>query len=1070
MYYLSLSYLPIKRIYRPLTAFQPMGRHVGGAFSAGTKPSAVRGNSSVFSSLQSIPFFYLVIKDLLCSVLIEKDAMKNRYFASLVLACFCQVAVAQSPSGGGSLLASSNATGATAGATMQKNVAGRISGTVVDAATNQPVPYATIALVNPATSKPVDGTMADDQGRFSLDKVANGAYRVAISFIGYEAKTLDIEITDRNASIDLGKITINSTAKALQEVVVEGQRAMIEEKVDRTVYNAENDESNKGGDAADVLRKVPMLSVDLDGNVSMRGSQNIRVLINNRPSTITAGSVADALKQIPADMIKSVEVITSPSAKYDAEGSAGIINIVTKKNTLQGGTLNIDTGIGLRGSNLGLNGSYRIGKMGFSLGGFGRAGYNMPGSFENTQTTVATNGEQNVIQQEADTRNNMMFGRYSFGWDYDINEKNFINASVQYGLRNGHNFQDDLLSQRYQGGILQSRTLRDVEVTDNSGTVDVNLNYTHTFKPQQEFSILTQFSRNNRTNNFLNEIFNSDETSLDRRLKNINESFNQESTIQLDYTNPIGKNQMVEFGGKQIMRQVTSDYETFTADGTGPFTLVEGTNLSNVFNYNQNISAGYLSYTLTTANNYSMKAGARYEYTTINADFEDSENQVTIPSYGVLVPSINLSKRLKDGNTIKLAYNRRIQRPSLQFLNPNVQNPNPAFRTVGNPELDPEFTNNYELSYSTYFNTTSLNFSTFVRNTNNSIQAVRSRAEDGVLETSYFNIGQEEAYGGSVFGSINISNKLTLNGGTDIYYAVLSNNVEDPTDPTQSASNSGLVYNIRAMGNYKLGQGWGIQGFGFYRGRQVQLQGSQGGFGIYSLNLRKEFNEGRGSIGFGAENFLSPTIKVRNELNSPTFSQTSTNVMHNMNFKVNFSYRIGKMTSDAPRRRKKSVSNDDLKGGGEGGVQDAGAPQGGGAPQGTMPGAAAAQGARPTQFEGQRPVQTPVPAPAAQATGTDSSAVTAESSSLTGRWQGKMGERDLTLDLVADGTTLTGFVQTPMGQLPISDGVITGDELSFNVSFGRNAVPYKGTKEGDKLNLTVNFQGRVMEGTLVRVQ
>ncbi|MFD2999216.1 TonB-dependent receptor domain-containing protein [Pontibacter toksunensis] len=988
--------------------------------------------------------------------------MKNTYLSSIVLACLCQVAVAQAPSGSGSLYATTQVTGATA----QMNVAARISGTVIDAATRQPVPYATIALVNPATSKPVDGTMADDQGRFMLEKVANGAYRVAISFIGYEAKTLDIEVTDRNASIDLGKIGISSTAKALQEVVVEGQRAMIEEKVDRTVYNAENDESNRGGDAADVLRKVPMLSVDLDGNVSMRGSQNIRVLINNRPSTITAGSVADALKQIPADMIRSVEVITSPSAKYDAEGSAGIINIVTKKNTLQGGTLNIDTGIGLRGSNLGLNGSYRIGKMGFSLGGFGRAGYNMPGSFENTQTTATANEGQNVIRQEADTRNNMMFGRYTFGWDYDINEKNYINASVQYGLRNGHNFQDGLLTQRYQAGSLFSRSLRDVEVMDNSGTVDVNLNYTHTFRPQQEFSILTQFSRNNRTNNFLNEIFNSDENSLESRLKNINESFNQESTIQLDYTNPIGKNQMVEFGGKQIMRQVISDYETYAADGTGPFTLVEGTNLSNVFNYNQNISAGYFSYTLTTANNYSVKAGTRYEYTTINADFENSENEVSIPSYGVLVPSVNLSKRLKDGNTIKLAYNRRIQRPSLQFLNPNVQNPNQVLPTVGNPELDPEYTNNYELSYSTYFKTTSLNFSAFVRNTNNSIQAVRVPVEDGVLVTSYFNIGQEEAYGGSVFGSINLNNKLTLNGGTDIYYAVLSNN-----DPNQSASNSGFVYNIRAMGNYNLGQGWGIQGFGFYRGRQVQLQGVQGGFGIYSLNLKKEFNERRGSIGFGAENFLSPTIKVRNELNSPSFSQTSTNVMHNMNFKVNFSYRIGKLTSDAPRRKKKSVSNDDLKGGGEGGgVQDAGATQGGGAPQGAMPVGSGAQGARPAQLGGQRPVQTTAPAPETKAAGTDSTSVTAEQGSLTGRWQGKMGERDLTLDLVADGTDLTGFVQTPMGQLPISEGIVTGDEITFTVLFEGNAVPLKGTKAGDTLKITSHYQGRVMEGTFIKVQ
>ncbi|WP_089319419.1 outer membrane beta-barrel family protein [Pontibacter ummariensis] len=974
--------------------------------------------------------------------------MKKRYLSSILVACLCQFAMAQIPTGAGP----------GPGTAVQKG-AGKISGTVIDALTQQPVPYATIALVNPATNKPVDGTMADDKGKFSLERVANGSYKVVVSFIGFETKTLEVELTDRNASIDLSKVSISPTAQALKEVKIEGQRAMIEEKVDRTVYNAENDESNKGGDATDVLRKVPMLSVDLDGNVSMRGSQNIRVLINNRPSTITAGSVADALKQIPGDMIKSVEVITSPSAKYDAEGSAGIINIVTKKNTLQGGTLSIDTGVGLRGSNLGLNGSYRIGKMGFSLGGFGRAGYNQPGSFENLQTTV-TEGEQNVIRQEAETRNNMMFGRYTFGWDYDINEKNYLNGSVQYGLRNWHSYQDPLLTELYQGGTVLRSTLRGVETTDNSGTVDVNLNYTHTFdKPQHEFSVLTQFSRNNRTNDFLNEIYSSNGTDLERRLKNINESFNQESTVQLDYTNPIANNQLVELGVKQIMREVTSEYDTFTAEGTGPFTKEGNTNLSNVFNYNQDVTAGYLSYTLTTANHYSVKAGARYEYTTINSDFENSDERVSIPSYGVLVPSINLSKRLNSGNTIKLAYNRRIQRPSLEFLNPNIQNANPAFRTIGNPELDPEFTNNYELSYSTYFKTTMLNFSAFARSTNNSIQAVRERAEDGVLETSFFNIGQEEAYGGSLFGSINLSNKLTVNGGTDFYYAVLHNNVEDPD---QRASNSGFVYNIRAMGSYNLGQGWGLQAFGFYRGRQVQLQGYQGGFGIYNLNLKKEFNEGRGSIGFGAENFLSTTIRRRAELNTATFSQSSTNVLHNMGFRVNFSYRIGKLTSEAPRRRRKAVNNDDLKSDGESGMQNSGGmQQGAGMSQSGAP-----QGARPGGVLGQRPAGAPAQE---RTTGTESLPATAQAGGLSGRWSGKVGEREITLDLVAAGNTLTGTVETPMGRVPLSNGVVNGETFSFNLAFGPNTVPYKGTVVGGKLMISVDFGGRAMGGTLERV-
>jgi outer membrane receptor protein involved in Fe transport len=196
-----------------------------------------------------------------------------------------------------------------------------------------------------------------------------------------------------------------------------------------------------------------MLSVDLDGNVSLRGSQNIRVLINNRPSTITAGSIADALKQIPSDLIKSVEVITSPSARYDAEGSGGIINIITKKNTLEGFSLNVDGSAGIRGSNLGLNGSLRKGKMGFSLGGHGRYGYNVRGKFENEQETYR--GDNVTLStQRADTRNQFLFGRYTLGWDYDINKHNFLTASVQYGGRNQFMRQDGLLTQTYLDGVL----------------------------------------------------------------------------------------------------------------------------------------------------------------------------------------------------------------------------------------------------------------------------------------------------------------------------------------------------------------------------------------------------------------------------------------------------------------------------------------------------------------------------------------------------------------------------------------------------------------------------------------
>ncbi len=272
-------------------------------------------------------------------------------------------------------------------------------------------------------------------------------------------------------------------------------------------------------------------------------------------------------------------------------------------------------------------------------------------------------------------------------------------------------------------------------------------------------------------------------------------------------------------------------------------------------------------------------------------------------------------------------------------MNPNIQAANPLNVTIGNPSLTPEYTNNYEVGYSTLVKGTSLNFSGFVRNTSDAIQSVRTVKGDTAV-TNYRNIGSENAYGASVFANVTLG-KLSLNGGADGFYTTLNNNVADPQN---NAKNNGFVISGRMFGSYDLSKGWGFQFFGFYRGRQVQLQGYQGGFGIYSLGLKKDFNEKKGSIGFGAENFFTPAIKVRNETKSPLVSQYSVNTMHNLSFKITFSYRIGKMTMDAKPKRRKSINNDDLKDGegGGGGGMDGG--QGGGGGQ---------QGGRPAQGQGQ---------------------------------------------------------------------------------------------------------------------
>ncbi|GAB3709388.1 outer membrane beta-barrel family protein [Spirosoma flavus] len=814
----------------------------------------------------------------------------------------------------------------TAGDTRPTGTA-KIIGSIADSTQGKAVEFASIALFNKSNDKAVDGTVADEKGKFTLPKLPAGQYRVLVSFVGFRNKTIDnVTLTD-GQTLDLGAIKLSSSVKTLEEVTVVGQAALIEEKVDRLVYNAEKDITAKGGDATDILRKVPMLSVDLDGNVSLRGSQNIRVLINNKPSTIVASSVSDALKQIPADQIKTVEVITSPSAKYDAEGSGGIINIITKKNSLQGLNLNIDSGVGNRGAQLALNGNYRKGKAGFTLGGFGRAIYNTKTSTSLDQTSVA-NDVTTLTRQIGDGRSSGMFGQYNLGFDYDLAKDQSLTAGVRYGLRN-FNSQQDLITQLFTNNALTSTANRNVDAKNLSGTIDANIDYLHTFKPQQEWSISTLYSRNDLTNNFDADLLNSSR-QLTGRQRNLNSNVNEEFTLQTDYQTPIKKNQLLEFGGKAIFREVNSDYKYLVAGPSGVFST-EANNTLGELTYHQNIAAGYSSYTYTTKNRYTLKGGLRYEHTFIDASTREGGN-LGVADYGVLVPSVNASKTFK-GTTLKLGFNRRIQRPGLQQLNPNFNAANPQVIQVGNPTLRPELTNNFELGLSKTIGKTFVNATFFGRSTNNAITQVSQPSDSipGAIVTTYQNIGRQHSYGINLFTNIAFTSKINMGIFLNGFYTSLTGQVMSRDRVSTEFTNTGVNISGGSFLNATFKNGWGAQAFGFMQGNQVQLQGTQGGFAFYTVGVKKEFKDKKASVGLAAENFLSNRYNIHTVLNSPLFNQTNDVYLYNRGVRLTFTYKIGKMTMDAPKKKAKSVNNDDVKSDGQ--SQGGGNAPGGGTPR-----------------------------------------------------------------------------------------------------------------------------------------
>ncbi|MBC8155026.1 MAG: TonB-dependent receptor, partial [Bacteroidetes bacterium] len=380
-----------------------------------------------------------------------------------------------------------------------------LKGSVADSTAGKPVAFATVALLT-SDGKIKDGATTDESGGFAFAKVVAGTYKLTVSFVGYRPKTtapVVVKARDStNSVVDVGRILITTDAKTLAQVDVVAQKALMEDKGDRLVYNAEKDISNAGGTAADVLRKVPMLTVDISGNVQMRGSSNIKVLINGKPSAMMARNLADALRQMPANTIKSIEVITSPGAKYDAEGSAGVINIITKK-ALQGfngsvtaAAADFDRPYRSLGTNLNLRKKKFGAALSLNTNQFGQISRS-----ETSRTTLVDGRPVNSFLQESSSANTSTVGNGELSLDYDIDTTNRLNAAATGW---GGDFPSNSVTMNRllaPDGTLLQEFRNDIRFRNPYGNSQVDLGYTRTLAQKKdvdgrgEFSVLTQYSR-----------------------------------------------------------------------------------------------------------------------------------------------------------------------------------------------------------------------------------------------------------------------------------------------------------------------------------------------------------------------------------------------------------------------------------------------------------------------------------------------------------------------------------------------------------------------------------------------
>ncbi len=796
-----------------------------------------------------------------------------------------------------------------------KSIKGKITGQLIDSLSGEPVAYATLVLKKAGKDKEKDGIISEVNGKFRFD-TKTGKYDVYASFIGYEEKIIrDVELTLKDPDYDIGKIIMVQDNVVLDEVEIKGERSLIENKVDKLVYNVEQDASIAGGDATDALRKVPLLSVDLDGNVSLRGSQNVQILINGKPSGMFSNNVADALKMFPADQIKKVEVITAPSAKYDGEGSAGIINIVTKKENIEGISGNINASVGIRQNSLNAGLNAGKGRFGFnsSVGLFYMWPQDTDVTFDRTQfladddvATYTTRGTQKTSRLGANGTASMF---------YDFNAFNAINSSFTYrGF--GFDFDGTTTSEIIDPSLMLENEFTRINQGDNLfGGFDWNTDYTKKWEndDDRELVFAVQYSKgDNNQDNFVDETHQIAEFS--RVSEIVNDGDNYETTLQVDYTQPLPKSYKLEVGAKTVIRDISSDYRNSIFDGTS---FIDIPSQTNIFDYDQDVLAGYAQLSFILKKKYSITFGTRYERTEIAGRFLEGEPNPFENDYENWLPNITISRTMKNFRTLKLSYSRRIQRPTLFFINPFNNNTDQFNRTIGNPLLDPEVVHQYEVSYNMTVAGITFFGSGFFRYTEDIIESTLGLDDNGISVNSFANVGSNQSVGLNLFATKSI-NKITLRGGGN-FYSYDAQGTVNGVDLERTA----LQYDLFFNGDYSITGDFKVDFFGFFQAPKATLQGENPAFSIWGFGLRRDI----GKLSLGIQ-VIEPFRRVQtfaSDLEGPDFTQTYSYGVPFRSIGVNVRYRFGKVDF---KERKSKIKNSDTKQGQQGGGQGGGGQMG----------------------------------------------------------------------------------------------------------------------------------------------
>ena len=652
-----------------------------------------------------------------------------------------------------------------------------IYGTILDSESNSPLEYATISVYSPNDSIVKFGGISNANGKFNLE-VSKGKYNIKIEYISFKEKL--IKNINVFKSLDLGAIELVIDQNVLDEVELIGEKTQVEIKLDKTVYNIGKDLTLRGSSVSDVLDNLPSVAVDIDGNVSLRGNQNVRILINGKPSGLVGISSNDALKQFPSESVEKVEIITSPSARYNAEGTAGIINIVLRKNKLAGLNGSISTNGG-DPKTFGVSGNINFRTEKINL--FTNTGYSLS-SYENaslSETEYFNSSSINNFLNENGSRNTERDSYYqSTGIEYFFNDKTSLVASYLTRKSDSDDITINNINQNFQGDKKSSKRIENENETDD--TKEFSLNLTHEFVNKGNLTIDYQKEKSNE----IESSFISNTQSNPKFIEYLGEKVitdeNQNSELyKIDYVLPIGEDGQFELGYRKSNKFQNTDYLVQDEVLNGNYLI--NTDLTNNLFYNEKVNAFYTQYG-NKKNKISYLFGIRVEESqTIVKQLESNSN--SIKKYNDIFPTINLAYELKENETITLGYNRRISRPRSYFINPFPSRSSETSFFQGNPYLNPTYSNGIDLGYLKRLEKTTLNGSIYYKKSDEIFTFINEATGSSVMvndilvpviKRSPVNLSSQEEIGIEFNTNYSHSKNWRIGGNVNFYQSEIIGN------------------------------------------------------------------------------------------------------------------------------------------------------------------------------------------------------------------------------------------------------------------------------------------------------